>query len=282
MISTSVPEPTGSAPAPQPISSAPAPGPANSIPGPELAISRAEYIDGEKEQVAGARARFLGVVHDIDFHHYTDAAWYMPEETIEDCAAVSLDVLDRIETAAREARTAIAAALTRRAYLASGAPLVCGNCDTDIAPEFDSWQVCTGWAEHTDCHREDPATEAQDRAWSVAEDEYSAYLHHRNHVTGPQAGDRIRPTRMEAPGGTWGRRSPRGNGGRRPAGVPVEEDRPSCSTTGPDTDLTDRPSRRSSPRRRRRSPTWMTRRVRARARQPSRAVAVQCWSPVPD
>lgn len=157
------------------------------LPAPEPAlpeIPRAELIEWAREEISVAAQDFLGELHDVDVHHYTGVPLsYLPSARVEDLAATTLALLERVDQASAHARAAVTAAMARRAYLISGAPLVCGNCNQSIVPDLDTWQVCTGWAEHTSCHRDAPGAEAQARAWSVAEDESSAHLHHRTVAT---------------------------------------------------------------------------------------------------
>jgi hypothetical protein len=69
-----------------------------------------------EEQIAQAGQALLAVVHDIDFHHYSDGWSGNPfGDDAEDAAGQIRDLADQLETAAGQARTALAQARARLA-----------------------------------------------------------------------------------------------------------------------------------------------------------------------
>jgi len=169
---------------------------------PTTTPSRAAMAEWYREDVTMAAAQFLGVTHDIDFHYYGDGSGL--EYYGEDLPDVVLGLIERIQRAALHAAEEISAATARRSWVLSGAPLRCALCGQDIDPTYELWQVCGGLAEHDVCHRDDPADEAPDRAFTRGEEEYDAYLDERTR-SGPRAGDWVRLTYGDGSSveGTW-------------------------------------------------------------------------------
>lgn len=143
------------------------------------------------DDVFEASAVLLGEIHDIDFHHYSDGYSWLDGYTTDEAAQTTLDLADRLTTAAQTAATTIRASLARRDWLLSGARLHCLNCDEPINPRDDEWQVCRGLAEHTWCHAEDPEAEDADRRFTIGEAEHAAYLEERARTGGPRPGDLV-------------------------------------------------------------------------------------------
>jgi hypothetical protein len=179
--------------------------PINTAPASQEPIPRAELVAWYDDDIRIAGSRFLAELHDITFH-YGDGSSdpSILDEPIDHVAATLAHVIDRVRTAADTTAQAIATAIGCRAWASGGAPMRCQLCGLDIDPTQENWRVCDGWAEHPACHQDDAIAEAQDRAWTIDEDEYQAHLANRAY-TGPQPGDRVRLTHDDSSTleGTW-------------------------------------------------------------------------------
>ena len=170
----------------------PAPEPtANPDPG-----ARAEMADWARDDIIDAHAVLLGEIHDIDFHNYADGGdWLYSGQPVEQIAEQALHLAERVTQAAADARARIGAATARRAWLTSGRPLRCAGCGEVIDPSVGDWRVCRGAAEHDWCHYDDdPATEDDQRRWTVEDAEDDAYSEDRIRSGGPYPGDVIEVT----------------------------------------------------------------------------------------
>lgn len=151
--------------------------------------------DRAGEEVLEAAAVLLSEVHDIDFHYSSccGPVDWLHREQLEWAAAVVLQVAERLAASARTATDAIGGAVARRDWLQGGQPLWCLACGDPIDPATDTWRVCRGHAEHTACHRDDPAAEDADRAFTLGDAEHDAYLQDRTR-TGVRTGDVVTVT----------------------------------------------------------------------------------------
>jgi hypothetical protein len=167
-------------------------------------LTRADLEVWCRDDASQAAAQFLGVLHDVTFHHGDDLFAFHELYGYDAAVKEALYVIDRVKNAAAEAEAQIRAGQDRIAWLRSGAPLRCGSCACPIEPDYEEWRVCGGWAEHENCHSDDPAAEEPHRSATVREDEYQAYLDERTR-TGPRPGDRVQLTYGDgtAVEGTW-------------------------------------------------------------------------------
>jgi hypothetical protein len=149
-------------------------------------------VDLARDDVVQAHAELLEQIHDGGME------WFYRDRSLEAVAEQALDLADRVHRAATTAQVAIAAAMARRAWLASGGLLRCLGCGEAIDPTWDAWQVCRGLPEHDTCHNDDQSVEDTDRAFTLDEDVHDAYCEHRMRTGGPRDGDLVEVTH---PGG---------------------------------------------------------------------------------